>query len=165
MEILSTIGRAEPSINYIDRPTVKVVVRDDDKILILNHGLLPGGGVDDSETDEQAIMRELQEELGVTVRSIKPIGIIIQYRNFLNKKYSIRGYEAALEASSGLTSPQDEGEAQFVEKWLTVGEALRLVLTSIEEAKQAPMDNDAVQGRLYNLMTTYTLLSKVVQRP
>ena len=158
MNTLATIGHIDASIRYTDRPTVKVIIKNDDKLLILNKGLLPGGGIDPGESDHDAIMRELQEELGVTVKDIREIGTVVQYRNLLDKKYLINGYSAILNTTGGLTNPQDEGEAQFTIQWLDLKDAMAYVSKSIEEAKLKPMDDDANQGRLYNLMTTYEFL-------
>ena len=82
----------------------------------------------------------------------------MQYRNLLDKKYLINGYVATLETTGGLTDPQDDGEAQFTIQWLTVEDDLTFVAESIEEAKLKPMDDDANQGKLYNLMTTFEFL-------
>jgi 8-oxo-dGTP pyrophosphatase MutT (NUDIX family) len=158
MKTLATIGQPDPSIQYNDRPTVKVIVKKGDAILLLNQGLLPGGGIDDRESDDAAIARELQEELGITVKDTHEIGTVIQYRNLLSKKYIVNGYTATLDTMGGVTNPQDDGEAQFVMKWLSVEDAKKFVRRSIEEVKMLPMEDDANQGRLYNLMTTKELL-------
>lgn len=158
MDVLATIGQPDPSIQYTDRPTVKVVIKKDDTILILNKGLLPGGGVDIGESDQDAIVRELQEELGVTVKNLQEIGTVVQYRNLLDKKYIINGYEATIDTTGGLTDPQDEGEAQFTKRWLNLKDATSYVTNSVKEAELKPMDDDANQGKLYNLMTTKELL-------
>ena len=92
-------------------------------------------------------------------KEVQEIGTVVQYRNFLEKKYLINGYAAELETTGGLTDPQDEGEAQFTIQWLTVEDALAFVTESIEEAKLKPMDDDSNQGKLYNLMAAYSLLS------
>ena len=162
MNILATIGRMGPSIHYTDRPTVKVVIKNDDKLLVLNKGLLPGGGIDPGESDHDAIIRELQEELGITVRNIRAIGTVVQYRNLLDKKYIINGYSAVLNTTGGLTNPQDEGEAQFAIQWFDLKDAIAYVSESIEEAKLKPMDDDTNQGGLYNLMTTYEFLKALM---
>jgi 8-oxo-dGTP pyrophosphatase MutT (NUDIX family) len=159
MKTLAIIGQPDASIQYGDRPTVKVVVKKGNDILLLNKGLLPGGGVDEEESDKDAVVRELQEELGSTVKDLREIGTVIQYRDLLIKKYIINGYAATLDSTGGITSPQDDGEAQFVMRWSNVEDAKKLVEQSIEEAKLLPMNDDAHQGRLYNLMTTYELLS------
>jgi len=161
MKTLATIGQPDASIQYTDRPTVKVIVKKGDAVLLLNQGLLPGGGVDDGESDDTAIARELQEELGVTVKNVHRIGTVIQYRNLLSKKYIVNGYVATLDTMGGATNPQDDGEAQFVMRWLSVEDAKEFLRRSIEEAKLLPMEDDANQGRLYNLMTTYELLGNL----
>lgn len=161
MNIVAHIGQIDESIKYTDRPTVKVIIKRDDAVLLLNNGLLPGGGVDENESDKAAITREIQEELGVIVRDVEEIGSVIQYRNFLNKRYVINGYVAKLASAGGSTNPQDEGEAQFTQTWLTVNDALDFVSHSIAIAKAKPMDDDANQGKLYNLMATYELLKQL----
>lgn len=158
MNILATIGQVDTAIQYTDRPTVKVVIKKDNKLLILNRGLLPGGGIESGESDQDAIVRELQEELGVTVKDVQEIGTVVQYRNLIDKKYLIYGYTADLETTGGPTNPQNEGEAQFIVQWFTLDEAMAYVLESIEEAKLMSMDDVANQGKLYNLMTTYEFL-------
>ncbi len=42
---------------------------------------IPGGGIERSETPEQAARRELQEELGMTIAVKKPFGPYFQHRN------------------------------------------------------------------------------------
>ena len=158
MNIIAHIGQIDELITYTDRPTVKVIIKNGSTVLLLNDGLLPGGGIDENETDNDAITRELQEELGATVRDIQEIGSVVQYRNFLNKRYIINGYIATLEYGGGSTNPQDEGEAQFTQEWLPVADALELVSNSIVVARTKLMDADLNQGTLYNLITTYELL-------
>jgi 8-oxo-dGTP diphosphatase len=160
MNTIANLGQSDPSIQYTDRPTVKVIVINNGLVLLLNKGLLPGGGIDGDETDQDAINRELQEELGVTVKDIVEIGTVIQYRNFLSKRYVINGYVATLASTGAVTNPQDEGEAAFSENWLSITDALEFVSKSIAEASLEPMIDDAHQGKLYNLMTTYELLKQ-----
>jgi len=161
MNVISTIGQIDESIAYIDRPTVKVIIKTGNTVLILNNGLLPGGGVEENESDSDAIARELHEELGATVLDIHNIGTVVQYRDFLGKRYVVNGYTATLASIGGPTNPQDEGEAQFTQSWLTIDEALELVSSSINTAKKTPMNDGTNQGKLYNLMTTYELLKQL----
>lgn len=162
MKSIATLGQFDETIQYVDRLTVKVVIKKGDLILLLNDGLLPGGGIDEHESYNDAITRELQEELGVSVRSIEVVGIIIQYRNFLGKRYVIKGYSAELGSTGGKTNPQDEGEVNFKQRWLHIEDALRLVADSIAVAKMKPMNSDVNQGKLYNLMATHEFLKQIV---
>ncbi len=64
-----------------------ILVREG-KILLVKHTYLeswfiPGGGLKKNETYEQAIRRELQEELGITIFDLKLLGI---YNNFYEGK-------------------------------------------------------------------------------
>lgn len=160
MKLLASIGSNTGSEHYIDRPTVKVVIHNDGKILLLDNGLLPGGGVDENETPQQAITRELQEELGASVSNVKEIGFVEQFRPFLGKRYLVYGYTAELVGFNNATNPQDDGEANFVLHWLTFDDALKLIADSIKETQvSSDFDNDLTQGKLYNLMTSYELIA------
>lgn len=161
MKLLAVIGKKDEAVTYVERPTVKVIIQKGDEILILNDGLLPGGGVDDGETNERAISRELLEELGATVGDIQELGQVTQYRNFLAKEYKIYGYTAQFEAFTTPPTPQDEGEAAFVHKWMSKTNALQHISESIEKLQHAnpEMKNDTIQGALYNRITTQSLLN------
>jgi len=160
MKLLDIMGNKDEAIAYVERPTVKVIIQKGDEILILNDGLLPGGGVDEGETNVQAIARELLEELGATVANIQELGQVTQYRNFLAKEYKIYGYTAQFKAFTTPPSPQDAGEAAFVHKWMSKTNALKYISETIEKLQHTnpEMKNDTLQGALYNRMTTQSLL-------
>lgn len=160
MRQIASIGEAFTDIAYIDRPTVKVVIRHDDKILILNNGLLPGGGVEEGETISDSIKRELQEEIGAIVSNVKEIGLVEQFRSFLKKRYLVYGYSAEFVAFTHTPKPQDIGEANFEKNWVTTEEVLRMIATSIEELQVSTQnfESDATQGKLYNLMTSFEII-------
>lgn len=165
MRELATIGAPIEHQLYEDRPTAKVVITQADLILLLDNGLLPGGGVEFEEAIEVAARRELNEELGATVAQLKPIGIVTQYRTVLQKRYIVYGYTAEIIDFSGETFPQDEREAAFTWQWVTkeaallsVGNAIEAILTSDPE-----QTDDATQGRLYNLLTTRELIAALKQ--
>lgn len=162
MNILKTYGSLEVD-SFTKRPTVKVLItRGDNEVLILNKGLLPGGGINPHESHLEAITRELQEELGASVQAPRYIGTVVQYRSYLGKKYEVHGYAADLNEFDGTTNPQDEGEANFKVHWMTPADALDFVGTSIALAKKDPIKSDDEQGRLFNLMTTHALLKQYV---
>jgi 8-oxo-dGTP pyrophosphatase MutT (NUDIX family) len=159
--MLNKIGIKDPAVTYIDRPTVKVLIQKGALILILNDGLLPGGGINDRESDTEAVKREIAEEIGATVTNIQPIGQVIQYREFLKKRYVIKGYTAQIMQCTSNTDPQDEGEKKFTYRWLLRQDALHLVEQSIEAFADIDIQNDTQQGKFFNLKTTFILLSEL----
>lgn len=85
-----------------NRAVARAVVLDDDKVLILkikrndefgNSTYLEtsGGGVDDGETPEEAVLREIDEELGVKGEIITKLGIVDDYYNKI-KRHNINHY-------------------------------------------------------------------------
>lgn len=158
------IGEMNPDIDYTDRLTVKALILNDaDEVLIINNGLLPGGGVEDGESRESALRREVDEELGVTIGEVLAIGVVIQYRDFLGKRYVVYGYRAEYVSDSSNTKPQDDGEAAFTYGWYSLADALSLVNDAISAVKSdESLTGDAKQGALFNRMTTKGLLEKLM---
>jgi len=68
-------GTAEPGVAYRERPTAFGIVERDGRIACVrverpqekSYFDLPGGAIDDSETERQALAREFVEETGLTV--------------------------------------------------------------------------------------------------
>jgi 8-oxo-dGTP diphosphatase len=46
-----------------------------------NYYKLPGGGIENSESLEEAVVREAMEETGYRIRIERPLGMIIEYRS------------------------------------------------------------------------------------
>jgi 8-oxo-dGTP diphosphatase len=75
-------GRTQPGQTYKERPSVYgICSRSDDKIAIVRIGAhhpfvydLPGGGVESGESDAEAVIREFDEETGLTVWPSRQLG-------------------------------------------------------------------------------------------
>lgn len=83
----------------IFRPSAYLVVIDDGKVLLLKHKKtnklgLPGGGIELGESISEALLRELQEELGTN--NIKVGNLIGVAENFLYYDDSDEAYHALL---------------------------------------------------------------------
>lgn len=73
---------------------VRVLLINEDKILLVKHTYQPdwytiGGGVDPGETPRQALERELQEEVGVTLLSAPELFSVYYSRNKKHDDYII----------------------------------------------------------------------------
>ncbi len=84
------------------RHVARAIVLEDDKILMLRVNRddefgkacyleTSGGGVDEGETPEQAVLREIDEELGVKGEIITKLGIVDDYYNKI-KRHNINHY-------------------------------------------------------------------------
>ena len=75
-------GTQEPSTEYQERNGAYGVVHRDGAILIETAPLgyfLPGGGIDDGETPEEALRREFKEETGFELANFTKIGVATEY--------------------------------------------------------------------------------------
>lgn len=76
----------DSSSYWVRRAARAVVVANDGRIPLLHvtkHGYhkLPGGGIDDGEEIEQALARELMEEVGIVAEVTEEIGEVVEVRD------------------------------------------------------------------------------------
>lgn len=78
--------------NFREREAVRaVLINDAGNVILLSafkHGYhkLPGGGIDDNESIETALARELMEEVGCKAEIVTELGMIIEYRDSMRLK-------------------------------------------------------------------------------
>lgn len=108
------------------RVVVSAVIRNNKKQILLgkkpkDHGVypgqwgIPGGGIEENETLEQALKREIKEETGLSIKDVEPL-VFNAYK--VTKKFrnrpSIKMYMIALtykcNMSGGKVTPNDEFE-------------------------------------------------------
>lgn len=153
MELLKTIEEEEiypdrvikgkRENNY--RKAVRGVVFDNENKIGLinvskhNYYKLPGGGVEGSESDEDALKRECIEELGCDVSIESEIGRIFEYRDKINTNQESFCYLAKINGEKGKSKlvgyEVDDG---FEPVWVEIDEAIKLVEGSKPDTYDGP---------------------------
>ena len=123
-----------------------IVVREDGKIAVFNKAKmneykLPGGRIDPGESPEVAFAREVEEEVGCTVKNIKPLGYTIEEKGQTN--FTQTSFVFVAELDKVLSAPnfteKEIGEgAQFI--WGTPQEAFKLISECLADLQDSPVD-------------------------
>lgn len=99
-----------------------------------NYHKLPGGGIDEGETPEEALHRELEEEIGCTVNITTELGEIVEHREYPEETLNQISYAyLCQQVGEKVPNSLEQGE---IEEQLT-----EVVASSIDEAIQL-LEND-----------------------
>ena len=78
-----TFGERVEGRSYTSRPGAYAIVMDAGRIAVIRgrtgQCFLPGGGIEEGETAEVALAREVREECGWTIRTATKVGEALQY--------------------------------------------------------------------------------------
>lgn len=124
-----------------------IIINEEGKIAIFNKAnkneyKLPGGGIDEGETPENAFIREALEETGCNVEIVKSLGTIEEHKSLDNFKQTSYLYVAKVISNSNelnLTDKEKDEGARLL--WVDEKEALRLVTDCFENLKESKYEN------------------------
>ena len=111
---------------YVSRPGAYALIRDSSGlvgVIRTQRGyFLPGGGIEAGETAEDALIRELREELGWTARILARIGEAVQYLVTEDEGYlAVRGTFFRVCFLEKVT----KGEPNCELEWLSASQAIQ----------------------------------------
>ncbi len=127
----------QPSNNTwsYERTAVRFIVIDNEGRMALlgrRHFLIPGGGVEDGESLEDAVKRECLEEVGCDIDIGDEIGMTVEYRQREERYQETHCFTARVKGEKGMPQTTQEDEIGVEVKWLTPIEAKQ----ALEEHKQ-----------------------------
>lgn len=86
---------------------------------------LPGGGIDEGETPEQAAVRELQEETGLIAQNLKKLYEFYPLHSFNSEKVTI--FITQMEEAALTTKNSESAEQVAEQKFIDLTEALAMI--------------------------------------
>lgn len=140
---LKSIGSKNPRIRFAARG----IIIDNDKIAIFNKTKkneykLPGGGIEDNETSEEAFIREAKEETGCEIEIIKKLGTIEEHKTLDNFKQISHVFVAKVINNTNkldLTQKEKDEGARLI--WTSDSEALNLITNCFDNLKESEYEN------------------------
>ena len=124
----------------VDGAPLYVVTRRPQGVHLAGQWELPGGRVEDGETPEEALRRELREELGVTVEGVVPMTFV--HHRYPDRDLLILFYET----STSPSSPAPAALASDELRWLTASEVAQLPMPPANDGFRAMLTARATEG-------------------
>jgi 8-oxo-dGTP diphosphatase len=143
MELLNELNDLKSSDNestFKNRKASRVILFDEDNLIPLlfvskyNYHKLPGGGIDEGEDRDAALIRECLEEVGSEIEVSGEVGKIVEFRS----KYKLRQISYCYYGKI-----ISKGEPDFTEKELSQG--FKVIWLSLDDAI-SQVENDNPEG-------------------
>ncbi len=115
--------------NYIERPGAYAVIIKDGLYAVVKNPksfFLLGGGIEGGESPEEALHREVREEIGMGIRIDKKIGVAMQHI-YVPEVDVYVSKEGHFYCATLLSNVSENSEANHELHWLTKEEALEKI--------------------------------------
>lgn len=135
MKLLKEIGELKNELYSVRRAARAIILRGD-KIALMyvqkdNYYKLPGGGIEEGESIQEALIREVAEEANASIKIDRPIGFIIEYRNhFKQLQISYCFLTTYVEDDVWHKRTDEEERIGLSLNWVRLEEALTLIKTT-----------------------------------
>ena len=141
MKVLKVINPQQATKKEVDqyrvRQAARAVVIDPEgqigllKVVKRKFYKLPGGGIEAGESQQTALKRECQEEIGCNVEILDEIGTIVEYRKMFQIKQISHCYLAKLVGAKGKPKlTQEEKDEGYQPLWVPYQQAVDLMNNS-----------------------------------
>jgi 8-oxo-dGTP diphosphatase len=123
------IGLDSKKTEMKKREAARAVMLNGKKIAILNvskadYHKLPGGGLEGSESIEEALFREIKEETGCKIRIVAELGKIVEHRTHLSTLQTSYCFVAKVLETGKPEFDAGEKEAGYELEWMRMDSAL-----------------------------------------
>lgn len=133
------------------RKTVRAIIIEDNKLLVffrrklkdnkyITYYALPGGHVEDSESYEETVIRELKEEMNLDIEIVKYLGKLEAY-NQIEYYYSAKIVGGEL-VFGGEELERNNYDNYYEIRWIDIDEAMNSNITAIEFIKRVVEENE-----------------------
>ena len=116
------------------RNTARAIVFDNENnialLLVKSEGFhkLPGGGIDEGEDVETALIRECKEEVGISIEITAELGLVQEIKKESKTVQNSFCYTAKIRGEKGSASlTESETEQGFTVEWVSVNDAIKII--------------------------------------